>query len=371
MKKILVTGGAGFIGSHTVELLLKKNYSVRILDALQERVHPHGWPNYLPSEVEKLKGDVRSPDDWAKALVDIDGIIHLAAYQDYMTDFSTFHHVNTVGATLLYEQIVEKKLKVQKVVLASSQATYGEGSYRCPNHGLQYPPPRPSTQLEIGDWDLHCPECSATMDPVEITEDKVNPHTTYGISKYTAELTSFALGKKYNIPTTNLRYSIVQGARNSFYNAYSGICRIFAMRLINGSPPICYEDGNSLRDYVSVKDVANANVLCLEDSRTNGESYNVGGLSGISVFDFAQKITKKINPTIRPIISQEYRFGDTRHTISSWQKIGKLGWCPKENIDSIINEYVEWVTLQPEVKDLYTASQKHMRDMNVLRSVST
>ena len=143
------------------------------------------------------------------------------------------------------------------------------------------------------------------------------------------------------------------------------------MRLINGSPPICYEDGNSLRDYVSVKDVANANVLCLEDSRTNGESYNVGGLSGISVFDFAQKITKKINPTIKPIISQEYRFGDTRHTISSWQKIGKLGWYPKENIDSIINEYVEWVTLQPEVKDLYTASQKHMRDMNVLRSVST
>ena len=123
MKKILVTGGAGFIGSHTVELLLKKKYSVRILDALQERVHPHGWPNYLPSDVEKLKGDVRSSDDWAKALVDIDGIIHLAAYQDYMTDFSTFHHVNTVGATLLYEQIVEKKLKVQKVVLASSQAT--------------------------------------------------------------------------------------------------------------------------------------------------------------------------------------------------------------------------------------------------------
>ncbi len=370
MKRILVTGGAGFIGSHTVDLLLKRGYQVRILDALQERVHPHGWPSYLPEDVEKVKGDVRSSEDWARALKDIDGVIHLAAYQDYMTDFSTFHHVNTVGATLLYEQIVAKKFNIQKVVLASSQATYGEGSYRCSTHGLQYPPPRPSVQLENGDWDLHCPECSALMDPVPITEEKVNPHTTYGISKYAAELTSFTLGQKYDVPTTNLRYSIVQGARNSFYNAYSGICRIFAMRLLNGSPPICYEDGRSLRDYVSVKDIARANLLCLEDSRTDFKAYNIGGLSGTTVYDFAQIITQIINPGIDPIVSQEYRFGDTRHTISSWQAIGKLGWSPQESIESIIKEYVEWITLQPEIKDLSTSAQKHMRDMNVLRSAS-
>ncbi len=371
MKRILVTGGAGFIGSHTVDLLLKKGYEVRIFDSLQERVHPHGWPKYLPSDVDKIEGDVRSSEDWKKSLMGIDGVVHLAAYQDYMTDFSTFHHVNTVGATLMYEQIINSHYSVQKVVLASSQATYGEGTYRCSIHGLQYPPPRSSAQLERGNWDLYCCECYQPMDPVEITEDRVNPHTTYGISKYAAELTSLALGKKYNIPTTNLRYSIVQGARNSFYNAYSGICRIFAMRLLNDLPPICYEDGKSLRDYVSVKDVARANLLCLEDPKTDFKSFNVAGLSSISVFDFAQLITQIINPKIEPIVSREYRYGDTRHTISSWQALGKLGWKPKENTEEIIKEYVEWISKQPDVEDLYTVSQQRMREMNVLRSVSS
>ena len=216
-----------------------------------------------------MRGDVRQRADWLAALDGIDGVIHLAAYQDYMPDFSTFHHVNTVGATLLYELIVAEKLPVRKVVLASSQAVYGEGKYRCAEHGIVYPDARPDAQLARAEWEVRCPHCTAELEHLPITEDTVNPHTPYGISKYAAELTSFSLGRKYDIPTVNMRYSIVQGPRNSFFNAYSGIGRIFALRVLHGQPPVCYEDGQSLRDYVHVGDVARANILCLEDERAN------------------------------------------------------------------------------------------------------
>ena len=157
MRHILVTGGAGFIGSHTVDRLVAAGYRVRILDSLQERVHPEGWPDYLPTGVEKIRGDVRQRADWLAALDGIDGVIHLAAYQDYMPDFSTFHHVNTVGPTLLYELIVAEKLPVRKVVLASSQAVYGEGKYRCAEHGIVYPDARPDAQLARAEWEVRCP----------------------------------------------------------------------------------------------------------------------------------------------------------------------------------------------------------------------
>ena len=292
MRHILVTGGAGFIGSHTVDRLVAAGYRVRILDSLQERVHPEGWPDYLPTGVEKMRGDVRQRADWLAALDGIDGVIHLAAYQDYMPDFSTFHHVNTVGATLLYELIVAEKLPVRKVVLASSQAVYGEGKYRCVEHGIVYPDARPDAQLARAEWEVRCPHCAAELEHLPITEDTVNPHTPYGISKYAAELTSFSLGRKYDIPTVNMRYSIVQGPRNSFFNAYSGIGRIFALRVLHGQPPVCYEDGQSLRDYVHVGDVARANVLCLEDERANFRSFNVAGPHGTTVLEYAQLVTR-------------------------------------------------------------------------------
>ncbi len=371
MNRILVTGGAGFIGSHTVDLLVEKGYQVRIMDALQERVHPHGWPSYIPDGVERLQGDVRQPADWDRALADVDGVIHLAAYQDYMTDFSTFHHVNTVGATLLYERIVADKLPVQKVVLASSQATYGEGKYRCGEHGIQYPDSRPDAQLARGDWEVHCPVCERPMAHEQITEDRVQPHTTYGISKYAAELTSFSLGRKYDIPTVNMRYSIVQGPRNSFFNAYSGICRIFTLRLLNDQPPVCYEDGQSLRDYVFVGDVARANVLCLEDERANFRAFNVGGQCGTTVLDYARLVARVTARDIEPLVSGDYRFGDTRHTVSSWAALGALGWRPETALEEIVSQYVEWVKQQPNLRDFYADSEQKMRAANVIRTAST
>lgn len=371
MKRVLVTGGAGFIGSHTVDLLVDKGYEVRIMDALQERVHPHGWPEYIPACVERLQGDVRKREDWEKALEGIDAVIHLAAYQDYMTDFSTFHHVNTVGATLLYEIAIDKKLPLQKIVLASSQATYGEGKYRCSAHGIQYPDSRPDAQLAQADWEVHCPLCDQAMQREFITEDHVRPHTTYGISKYAVELTSFSLGRKYDIPTTNMRYSIVQGPRNSFFNAYSGICRIFTLRLLNDQPAICYEDGQSLRDYVYVGDVARANVLCLEDERANFRAFNVGGQRGTTVLEYAQLVAKIAGKDIEPLVSGDYRFGDTRHTVSSWDAIGELGWKPETALEDVIAQYIDWVKQQPNLRDFYAETEQKMRGANVIRQAAS
>ncbi len=367
MGHILVTGGAGFIGSHTVDRLVAAGYRVRVLDSLQERVHPQGWPDYLPTGVEKMRGDVRQRADWLAALDGIDGVIHLAAYQDYMPDFSTFHHVNTVGATLLYELIVAEQLPVRKVVLASSQAVYGEGKYRCGEHGTLYPDARPDAQLARAEWEVRCPHCAAPLEHQPITEDIANPHTPYGISKYAAELTSFSLGRKYDIPTVNMRYSIVQGPRNSFFNAYSGIGRIFALRVLYGQPPVCYEDGQSLRDYVYVGDVARANVLCLEDERADFRSFNVAGQRGTTVLEYARLVTRMAGQAIEPLVSGEYRFGDTRHTVSSGEALQALGWQPEVPLEQTVGEYIEWIKRQPNLADFYATAQANMRAANVLR----
>ena len=214
--RVLVTGGAGFIGSHTVDLLLFKGYTVRILDKLQERVHPHGKPDYIPHEAEFIVGDVANHRDMAKALEGVDYVIHLAAYQDYLPDFSTFIHTNAESTALIYELIVARKLPIRKVVVASSQAIYGEGKYECAHHGVVYPDSRSLHQLRRGDWEVKCPQCGRDLAPVWITEDQVRPFTAYGISKYALELLAFNLGRRYGVPATAMRYTYVQGPRNSF-----------------------------------------------------------------------------------------------------------------------------------------------------------
>jgi dTDP-L-rhamnose 4-epimerase len=367
INRILVTGGAGFIGSTTVDLLLARGYQVRVMDSLQERVHPRGWPSYLPAAVERFQGDVRNRAHWAQALEGVQGVFHLAAYQDYMPDFSTFFHVNAVSTALLFELIVEQKLPVEKVVLASSQAVYGEGKYRCGKDGIVYPPSRPAAQLARGEWEVRCPACAGPLEHLPITEDRVNPHTAYGISKYTLELAALNLGRKYGIPSVCLRYSIVQGPRNSFYNAYSGICRIFTLRLLHDQPPVCYEDGNSLRDYVYVGDVARANVLVLEDERADFRAFNVAGPGATSVRQYARLAARACGKDIEPLINGEYRFGDTRHTVSSGEALGALGWRPEVPLEQVVAEYVEWVRAQPDLADFYARSASRMREADILR----
>ncbi|MEE2657827.1 MAG: NAD-dependent epimerase/dehydratase family protein [Candidatus Latescibacterota bacterium] len=367
MKQILVTGGAGFIGSHTVDLLLHKGYEVRILDSLQERVHPYGWPRHLPDDVEHRQGDVRDANTFLSALEGIDGVVHLAAYQDYMPDFSTFYEVNTVSTALLFELVVAHHLDVQKVVFASSQSVYGEGKYECEQCGVFYPDYRSEHQLSLGQWEILCPDCGAEGTPALIDETVVKPHTAYGISKYALELTARNLGGKYDIPTVCMRYSIVQGPRNSVYNAYSGIARIFTLRLLNDRPPICYEDGHQLRDYVYVGDVARANVLALEDERADNRAFNVAGQEGTTVLKVAHRLAKICGKDIEPEVSGEYRFGDTRHTVSTAQSLRELDWSAEVGHEEFLTQYVEWIREQPNLQDHYGQAEQTMRSAGVIR----
>lgn len=373
--RALVTGGAGFIGSHTVDLLLKKGYRVKVLDNLTPPVHQNGErPSYLPSDVEFILGDVRNKDALSKALKDVDVVFHLAAYQDYLPDFSKFFHVNTVSTALIYELIVTQNLPIRKVIIASSQAVYGEGKYRCKlcsmkYRGIRYPSPRSLNQLKRKEWDIKCYTCDEKMIPVPTDEKKVNPHNQYAMSKYTQEMIALNLGKRYDIPTVCLRYSITQGSRQSFFNAYSGILRSFVIRLLNNQLPIIYEDGRQLRDYVWVGDVARANLLVLEDDRANFEVFNVGGgeKNTLTVLEYANLLINKLGKDIEPDISGRFRFGDTRHIISDISKIKKLGWEPTCSIDEIIDEYISWVEMQGDVIDYYAEAEQRMKQLNVVR----
>lgn len=367
MSRVLITGGAGFIGSHTCDLLLAKNFQVRVLDCLQPRVHPRGRPGYLPVEVHFVEGDVRDRTAWERALDDVRYVFHMAAYQDYMPDFSTFFQVNTSSTALLLELIVEKRLPVEKIVLASSQAVYGEGQYRCAEHGLLDPGPRPLAQLQRGAWDHACPRCGERLAPAPLEERCAHPHTAYGISKYAAERVALELGRRYGIPTVALRYSIVQGPRNSPHNAYSGICRTFTQRLLNHKPPVIYEDGKQLRDYVHVRDVAAAHALVLERPECDFEVFNVGGTRGVTVLEFARMVAAACDEEIPPVLAGEFRVGDTRHTVSDSAKLRRLGWAPRFGVEQIVRDYVGWVREQREIPDNYEQAAHEMKQRGVLR----
>jgi dTDP-L-rhamnose 4-epimerase len=381
--RVLVTGGAGFIGSHTVDALLERGYTVRILDALLPPVHAAGQlPAYVPvHDVEFVYGDVRRRDAWERALDGVDAVFHLAAYQDYLPDFSTFFRTNTVSTAHLYETIVGARLPVRKVVVASSQAVYGEGRYTCAGgpadggapgspHGDQYPPLRDDAQLRSGIWEVRCPQCGMPMQVQPTDETAVNPHNQYAISKYTQELIAMNLARRYGIPTVCLRYSIVQGPRQSFRNAYSGVLRIFTQRLLNGRAPVCYEDGLQLRDYVSVSDAVRANVMVLEDDRADFQVFNVGGDRRISVLEYARLIAARAGVATEPRVPGLYRFGDTRHIVSDVTRLKALGWRPTVSLEEIVDGYVAWAQAQPGFRDYSAEAEARMASLGTLRRVA-
>jgi dTDP-L-rhamnose 4-epimerase len=379
--RILITGGAGFIGSHTADLLLAHGHAVRILDGLLPPVHVDGQvPGYVPKhDIEFLHGDIRNRDVWERALSGIDAVFHLAAYQDYLLDFSTFFHTNTVSTALLYEIVVEKRLPVRKVIVASSQSVYGEGKYRClegssagaiPAHPVQYPMGREERALKRGEWDIRCPECGGPMHPVWTDEKVVTPHNQYAISKYSQEMIALNLGRRYDVPTVCMRYSIVQGPRQSFRNAYSGVLRIFAQRILNGKPPVCYEDGRQLRDYVSVLDVARANMLVLEDRRADFQVFNVGGDRRVSVRDYAELVARRCGIAVDPEIPGLYRFGDTRHIFSDVAKLKALGWRPAVTLEEIVDAYIAWAQAQPGFRDYSAEAAARMSALGALRKAT-
>ncbi len=367
MKKVLVTGGAGFIGSHTVDRLLKIGYEVRILDNLQKPVHLKGKPSYIPKEAEFILGDVRDRDTIEKALENIDYVFHLAAYQDYLPDFSTFFHVNSVSTALIYEIAVAKNLPIKKIIVASSQFVNGEGIYKDKEGKFTYPKRRTNEQLEKGQWDFSDKD-GIKLDYVWTPETYACPPNQYAISKYSQELMALNFGERYNIPSVAMRYSIVQGSRQSFYNMYSGACRIFSLSYFFDKAPTVYEDGMMMRDFVNVHDVVDANILAMLDDRANYNAFNVGGGKAYSVKGFAEIVAKEFGKeNILPNISGEYRFGDTRNACSDISKIKALGWSPLRTAEDSVREYIDYLKAQTDIQDILNYAEKTMKDLNVVR----
>ena len=394
----LVTGGAGFIGSHTVDLLVENGYEVRVLDNLQPRVHPTGAPSWLSPSAEFVLGDVSDATVMRQALEGVDSVIHLAAYQDYMPDFSSFIHTNTESSALIFEIAVSdpRRYPLRKVVFASSQSVCGEGRYLCtkcaggidaptiaeqlalpalaydlPPEAVHVPPPRSMEQLRRGEWEVRCPKCGGAMSPLLIDEMTVGPGTAYGISKYAIELLADRLGRRYQIPTASMRYTYVQGPRNSFHNPYSGVARRFVLRLLDGLPPIIYEDGEQLRDYVNVRDVALANLLVLEDERSDFKVFNVGGGRATSVHTVAEMLISEFGSAVQADVPGEFRVGDTRHTVSDISALQSLGWTPTISLEDGLKEYVAWVRQQGGAMGRVEETERIMHDQGVIQRANS
>ncbi|MDD5012044.1 MAG: NAD-dependent epimerase/dehydratase family protein [Candidatus Nanoarchaeia archaeon] len=342
--KVLITGGAGFIGSHTADLLSQKGYSVKILDNLSPPVHDGEWPDYVKREgYELVRGDVTNKKDLTKVLDSVDYVLHLAAYQDQMPNFSKFFTTNTVSTALIFETILENKFPVKKIVYASSQFVYGDGIYKSEDGKEFFPELRTEEQFKNKMWDIIDSGGRRAKFISFKEEQKINPINSYGLSKMASEVMGLRLGKTYGIPFSILRYSIVQGARQSPRNIYSGALRIFVTQALAGKTITVMEDGNQLRDFVNVENVAEANVLMIEDSKTDFEIYNVGGGKSYKVKDFAE-IVKRITKSDSDIlIDGRYRRTDTRNAVSDISKLENLGWNPSNSPEKSVNDYVNWI----------------------------
>ncbi|MFA5891004.1 MAG: NAD-dependent epimerase/dehydratase family protein [Actinomycetota bacterium] len=363
---VLVTGGAGFIGSHVVRSLLARGDRVRVLDALTAPVHV---PGVIPDlgAAEFLHGDVRTKPDWARALDGIDAVVHMAAYQDYMPDFSRFFTVNAAGTALCYEVIVERGLPVRRVVVASSQSVYGEGAARCAEHGVVVPEQRAPEDLVRGDWDVHCPRCGGRVEPAPTSEDMVAPRNSYGISKLAAETAALALGAQHGIPTAALRYAIVHGPGQSPHNAYSGLLRSACLQLLAGRAPVVFEDGRQLRDYVAIDDAVSATLVALDHAQAPGRAYNVGGPRSLTVLEVLETLNEIVDVPRAPEIAGRYRVGDVRHTIGDLSRLRGLGWEPRTDLRRTWTNYVKWLESTKESGETVAAAHADMRARGVLR----
>ncbi len=365
--RALVTGGAGLIGSHLADLLYEKGYKIRIIDNLEKETH-RKKPEWVRKEYEFIKGDMKDKKAVAKAMKDVDLVFHQAAYGGFAPEITKFIYANSIGTANIFDVIREKKLKPEKVVVASSQAVYGEGKYRCRKHGVIEPGTRPLKQLERGHWEVMCPKCGEDLIPMPTDEGKrIDPGIIYSITKYSEERIAIRVGQSLGIPTVALRYSMTYGPRQSLFNPYTGITSIFSTRILNDLPPIVYEDGQQKRDFVYVGDVARANYYVSQNKKTDYEVYNVGTSKPTTVLEFVKILNEAYGKNIQPVLKGEFRPGEVRHLFSDNTKLKSLGWRPSVTVKQGIEKYVEWIQSQGSIKEYFTKAHEIMKKRGIVR----
>jgi len=348
---VLVTGGAGFIGSHFIDRLLAGGHDVRVLDSLDPQVH-NGWPDYLAADIERIEGDVRDRDAVKRALHGVDRVVHLAAavgVGQSMYEIERYTSVNAMGAAVVLEAAMDVRAELEKVVVASSMSIYGEGLYRCPAEDvLQTPEPRSDEQLARREWELVCSSCGAALEPAGTPESKpLQPLSIYAVGKRDHEEMFLAWGRAYKVPATALRFFNVYGPRQALSNPYTGVAAIFASRLLNARPPVVFEDGRQSRDFVHVSDIAAGIEAALEAGRGDFRAINLGTGVSTSVLRVAEVLARELGVEVQPELRQEYRAGDIRHCFGDISLARQeLGYEPRVAFDDGMSELATWLADQ-------------------------
>jgi dTDP-L-rhamnose 4-epimerase len=369
-KRALVTGGAGLIGSHIVDLLLSEGWTVRILDNLEPQTHKNGKPEWVNPKAEFRQGEVQDYETMRSALEDIDVVFHEAAYGGYMPEMAKYVLVNSFGTAQMLEIIRDHKLPVKKVVVASSQAVYSEGAANCPVHGHVVPLLRPTEQLRSGDFAVHCPLCGAVTTSIPTPEATPGGgETVYALTKVDQERLVLLWGKQTGVPTVALRYSCTYGPRQSLFNPYTGVIAIFCTRLLNHLAPIMYEDGGQTRDLCFVEDIARANLLVATTDKLDGLPVNVGSGRATSVKDLAGIIADKLGVPIAPEARGEFRPGEIRSLISDISRIRTIGYEPQTTLEQGIERYVAWIKTQGTVEDYFSKASEGLRAKGIVQDV--
>jgi len=346
MQRILITGGAGFIGSHLADRLLEEGYEVRVLDALISQVHGDGETSHLSDAVELVRADLRDPSIVRRSLRGIDAVYHFAAavgVGQSMYEISSYTSVNSLGTAVLLESLAEQP--VQRLIVASSMSVYGEGLYRAANGSVQLPAERALDQLKKGRWEFSDGN-GGLLEPIPTPETK-SPRlsSVYALTKYVQECMCLMVGRAYHVPTVALRFFNVYGPRQALSNPYTGVLAIFASRYLNNKPPLIFEDGNQQRDFVNVSDVIQACVACLHAPDAADRVFNIASGQAYTIRDLAERMAASLGKEhIEPQITGKYRVGDIRHCfadISLARSI--LGYTPRVRLEQGILELAGWL----------------------------
>jgi dTDP-L-rhamnose 4-epimerase len=370
---VLVTGGAGYIGSHLVDALVAREYRVTVLDNLEPQVHRSGtWPSYTNAKATYVRGDVRDRTAFEPLVLAADAVVHFGAAVSVgqsMYQIDRYVDVNTRGTALLLDILVNSKHHVQKVVVASSIGVYGEGAYRCVAHGAVAPGIRSEAQLAARDWEQRCPVCQEHVVSVPTPEDKaLYRDNIYSMTKYHQEEMVLLIGRTYGIPAVAPRFFNVYGPRQSLSNPYAGVAAIWLSRLLNGRPPVVFEDGGQLRDFVSIHDVVDCLVLMLEHPGADFLPVNVGSGETVTILEIARLLDRILGTGIEPQVTQTGRRFDIRHNTADITRARQtLGFAPRVSLDAGFAELVDWARATPDVAvDFFERAFDELKDKGLL-----